>query len=73
MKTVGIWFMVFGFGSMALNFFGMEFKLLMWVDSWGPTVGWAIRAAIAIAGVAMFVLGTREQPQAATAGKEKHA
>ena len=73
MKKVGIWFMVFGFGSIALNFFGMEFRLLMWVDSWGPMVGWAIRIAIAVAGVVMFALGMREQPQAAPAGGEKHA
>lgn len=73
MKKVGVWLMIFGFGSMVLNFFGMEFKILMWVDNWGQMVGWAIRGAVAVTGVVLFVLGMREQPQAAPAGKTKHA
>jgi len=73
MKRVGVWLMVFGFGSMVLNFFGMEFKILMWVDNWGEMVGWGIRGAVAVTGVVLFVLGMREQTQAAPAGKAKHA
>jgi len=73
MKRVGVWLMVFGFGSMVLNFFGMEFKILMWVDNWGAMVGWGIRGAVAVTGVVLFVLGMREQTQAAPAGKAKHA
>lgn len=67
MKNAGVWLMIFGFGSMALNFLGMEFQILMWIDSWGETVGWGIRAALAATGVVLYVLGMREQ--ASSAGK----
>lgn len=63
MKNVGVWLMVFGFGSIALNFMGMEFRILMWIDNWGPAVGWGIRAALAIVGVVLFVLGSRQMEQ----------
>jgi hypothetical protein len=67
MRNVGVWFMVFGFGSMALNFLGREFTILAWIDTWGPTVGWGIRAAVAVIGVILFVLGLRslQAPQKA--------
>lgn len=68
MKKTGIWLMVFGFGSMALHFVGMQFTVLMWIDNWGPAVAWAIRAALAVAGVVLFVLGGRQaQPAGKTA------
>jgi hypothetical protein len=57
MRQVGIWLMLFGFGSMVLNFLGREFVLLMWIDMWGATVGWGIRILMAIGGVALFFLG----------------
>ncbi len=60
MKSVGMWMMIFGFGSMALYFFGLEFKLLMWIDNWGPTVGWGIRSGLAVIGGVLFFLGMRQ-------------
>lgn len=67
MKNAGVWLMIFGFGSMALNFFGLEFTLLMWIDNWGPSVGWAIRAGVAIVGVVLFLMGSRQAPAQKTA------
>lgn len=64
MKNLGMWLMIFGFGSMALYFVGFEFKLLMWIDNWGPAVGWAIRAGLAAVGAVLFFLGMRQEPQA---------
>lgn len=47
----------------------MEFKLLMWVDNWGPTVGTLIRVGLVVVGGAMWLLGSkREKAAAATAG-----
>lgn len=69
MKNAGVWLMIFGFGSMALNFLGMEFTILMWIDSWGEMVGWGIRAAIAVAGVALYLLGMREAQPMLKPGK----
>jgi hypothetical protein len=61
MKQAGIWLMVFGIGSVVLNFLGMEFKLLMWIDTWGMEIGWAIRAGLAVVGVALFFIGSRQE------------
>jgi len=59
MKSAGVWLMIFGFGSMALNFLGLEFVILSWIDSWGANVGWGIRGALAVVGVVLFVLASR--------------
>jgi hypothetical protein len=60
MKQLGTWLMIFGLGSIALNFLGLEFTLLMWIDNWGPTVGWGIRAGLAAVGAVLFFLGMRQ-------------
>ncbi len=59
MKSAGVWLMVFGFGSIVLNFLGFEFRILSWVDSWGASVGWGIRGALAVVGVVLFFLASR--------------
>ena len=40
MKSLGGLMFLFGAGSMLLGLIGYEFTLMMWVDNWGPTVGW---------------------------------
>ncbi len=59
MKSIGVWLMIFGFGSMALNLLGREFVILSWIDGWGTTVGWGIRGALAVVGAVLFVLASR--------------
>ncbi len=44
--------MLFGIGSLILNSFDMEFKILMWLGE-----GYASRIAIASAGLLLIVLG----------------
>jgi len=61
MKQTGIYFMIGGIGSILLNLIGYEFVLLMWVDNWGPTVGWAIRGAAIVIGAVLFFLGSKEE------------
>lgn len=61
MKTAGIWLLIFGVGSIALNFLGMEFKILMWIDNWGVEVGWGIRVGLAVVGAVLLVLGARQE------------
>lgn len=56
MKTVGGYLFFFGAGSIALDFVGMEFILMSWIDNWGPSVGWSIRIGIAVVGGAMWLL-----------------
>lgn len=47
----------FGVGSVVLYFLNMEFILLMWIDFWGPTVGWFIRGALTVVGGIMWLTG----------------
>lgn len=69
MKNIGSLLLLFGIGSIVLNLVGYEFKLLMWVDNWGETVGWAIRGAMIVAGAALFFLA----PSAESEEEEKTA
>ena len=57
MKNIGIYLIIAGIGSILLNQFGYEFKLLMWIDNWGETVGWAIRGGAIVAGAVIFFIG----------------
>lgn len=59
MKQIALLLLLFGIGSVALNFVGYEFRLLSWIDSWGETVGWAIRGALFVAGAALYVVDMR--------------
>jgi hypothetical protein len=54
MKKIGGYLLLFGIGSFILYFLDMEFMLLMWVDMWGETIGFAIKGAIVVAGAVMF-------------------
>lgn len=57
MKTLGGWLFFFGVGSIVLNFLGMEFRLLTWIDSWGVQTGWIIRIALSVVGGALWFFG----------------
>lgn len=54
MGKLGIWLLIFGVGSFLLNMAGMEFRLLMWIDLWGPTVGTFIRVGLIVAGAGLI-------------------
>ena len=60
MRTVGTYLMIAGIGSILLNLFGYEFKILMWIDNWGETVGWAIRGGAIVLGAVLFFVGKGE-------------
>jgi hypothetical protein len=53
MSKVGVWLIIFGVGSFLLNMAGMEFRLLMWIDTWGSTVGNLIRGGLVVAGAGL--------------------
>lgn len=59
MKNLGILLIILGVGSFVLHMIDMEFKLLMWVDNWGETTGWAIRGAMILAGGVLLFLSRR--------------
>lgn len=58
---------VMGAGSILLNLFGFEFKILMWIDLWGPGVGWAIRIGMIVVGIVLWVLSAAKAKPAASA------
>ncbi len=45
---------LFGIISSVLYFLEMNLRILMWVDMWGPTVGWAIRGGLIVVGAVLF-------------------
>lgn len=61
MKNIGILLLLGGAGSFALNLIGYEISLLMWIDMWGETVGWAIRGAMVVVGGLLIFLGMRSE------------
>jgi hypothetical protein len=67
MQQAAVLLMIAGFGSIGLNLIGMEFKFLAWVDLWGPTVGWVIRAGFAAVGVVLFLIARHQQASEAPA------
>ena len=59
MRQLGSLLLFFGLGSIALHFIGYEFSVLIWIDNWGPEVGWAIRVGLVLAGCALYFIGMR--------------
>lgn len=63
MKKIGTYLLIGGIGSILLNQFGYEFTLLSWIDSWGASVGWAIRGGAIAVGTALFLVGMKQEQQ----------
>jgi hypothetical protein len=59
MIQLGKLLFILGAGSFVLNLFGLEFKLLMWIDLWGSTIGTIIRLSMIGSGAALFLIGFR--------------
>jgi hypothetical protein len=55
MASFGKLLVFFGIGSAVLHLFDYEFKLLMWIDDWGPQVGWGIRIGMVVVGAVLWV------------------
>ena len=72
MKQFGGWLFIFGAGSILLGLVGYEFSLLMWVDNWGTTVGWAIRMAMIVAGAGIWFLTGEEKAEESEPLPESH-
>ncbi|MCL1636092.1 hypothetical protein M2650_15830 [Luteimonas sp. SX5] len=64
MKSIGGLMLLLGLGSFVLHYMNMEFKLLMWVDNWGPTVGTAIRVGLIVVGGLLWFVGNKREKAA---------
>jgi len=56
LSSLGAIMAVYGLASAVLSFFDYNIKFLLWVDIWGTTIGWLIRAGLMISGIALFFL-----------------
>ncbi|MEZ0471182.1 hypothetical protein [Luteimonas salinilitoris] len=61
MKSIGGLMFVLGLGSFLLHYLGMEFKLLMWIDNWGPSTGTAIRIGLVVVGAVLWLVAGRQE------------
>jgi len=61
MNTIGRYMAIFGVASIVLSFLGYNLRLLMWIDMWGETVGWAIRIGLIVVGLALMFIGGSDE------------
>ena len=61
MKSLGTLLVILGLGSFVLNMMQMEFRLLGWIDNWGPTAGIAIRVGLVVVGAALWLMGRKRE------------
>lgn len=66
MKSLGMYMAIAGIASIGLLFMDMNLAILVWIDSWGPTVGWAIRIGFVVLGAAIFFLSPAEEEEPAS-------
>ena len=64
MKSIGSTLLFFGIGSIVLHFINMEFILLAWIELWGATVAWIIRAALIVVGAILWIVGKSREAEA---------
>jgi|GEM_PF-1558455 len=74
---IGLFMAVLGIISSVLYVFDYNVQLLMWVDMWGPIVGWVMRIGFIIVGGAIAigaqVLDPAESPEAQAAEAQQRA
>lgn len=49
-----------GVGSIVLHFMDREFRLLSWINNWGETAAWGIRAALIVIGGGLWFAGGKK-------------
>jgi len=65
MRSFGFLLIVMGIGSFILKTLDMEFRLLLWVDTWGTDTGNIIRIAAAAVGAVLVFLSYKKKPASA--------
>jgi hypothetical protein len=61
LKNIGGLLVLFGFGSIALGFLGMEFRFLSFLESWGPTAGLGIKGGMGVIGAILWFIGHKQE------------
>lgn len=60
MKSLGGLLFLLGVGTFVLNYFNMQFKVLSWIDTWGPQVSLGIRVGLIVVGAALWFMGRKK-------------
>lgn len=53
-----------GIISALLYIFNYNVRLLAWIDMWGDTIGWVLRALLVVVGGSLFFMWGREEEEA---------
>lgn len=61
MGKLGIYLAIFGLVSIILSFLNMNLRILIWIDMWGETMGWAIRIGMIVVGLLVAFLSFRHE------------
>lgn len=56
LRRLGIFLIIISLLSFVLHLIGAEFIVLSWVDMWGTTTGYAIRAGILALAVVFLII-----------------
>lgn len=64
MRTIGTYLSLAGVISCVLLLMDRNLSILMWIDNWGQTTGWAIRIGFIVVGIIMFFMGSGNEEQA---------
>ena len=57
LMNIGGFMAIAGIASIVMSFFDYNLKILLWIDMWGPTVGWVIRIALIVVGALLYFVG----------------
>lgn len=56
----GLLVVALGIISAVLSIFNYNVRLLAWIDIWGNTMGWVIRAILVVVGAVLFFMWGRD-------------
>ena len=58
-SSAGGFLFLLGIASIVMYFIGFVPKILVWIDMWGETIGWAIRIGITVLGGLLFLISKK--------------
>ena len=60
-STAGAVIALYVMVSSVFHIIGHNMRLLVWVDQWGPAVGWVIRVLLIVIGGVMYYIGRKSE------------
>jgi len=61
MKRIGSFLMLIGLLAIVLNFINYVPRVLIWIYQWGEGPAWAIKIALLIVGLTLYIVGSKKQ------------